>query len=181
MRGELKALATVRLQERGTPGLTLRELGAAVGIKSPSVLHHFGSKEALVAEVTQDYANAFRARLAQLEGKHRSPRKRLEGLVDLFAEPLREGRHCLCGMLGTEVSQLGTETHRVLNTFFADVLAWAESQLIEVQGIAAVQAGVYARVLVAGLEGALMIDRVASGERHLEALRQWVVSLGKGS
>jgi AcrR family transcriptional regulator len=54
--------AEARLRERGPAGLRLQEVAADVGVSHPAILHHFGSREALVEAVVK------RA-VAQLEGE----------------------------------------------------------------------------------------------------------------
>jgi AcrR family transcriptional regulator len=48
VKDELKRLATEQTQRGGVRSVTLRDLGRAVGIKSPSVLYHFKNKDTLV-------------------------------------------------------------------------------------------------------------------------------------
>jgi AcrR family transcriptional regulator len=47
VKDELKRLATEQTQRGGVRSVTLRDLGRAVGIKSPSVLYHFKNKDTL--------------------------------------------------------------------------------------------------------------------------------------
>src|SRR3984957_1539542 len=52
-RREILEAAERRLAQSGPMGLRLQEVAADVGISHPAVLHHFGSREALVKEVCE--------------------------------------------------------------------------------------------------------------------------------
>lgn len=46
--------AEKRLQELGPDGLRLQQIAADVGVSHPAILHHFGSREALLQQVVQN-------------------------------------------------------------------------------------------------------------------------------
>lgn len=50
-RNEILDAAEKRLQEVGPAGIRLQDIAADVGISHPAVLHHFGSREALIEAV----------------------------------------------------------------------------------------------------------------------------------
>ena len=50
-RDEILSLAAQQFAERGIAGTTVRDIGAAAGILSGSLYHHFTSKEQMVAEL----------------------------------------------------------------------------------------------------------------------------------
>src|SRR6187455_592631 len=52
-RDEILDAAEKRLRERGPDAIRLQEIAGDVGISHPAVLHHFGSREGLVAAVTE--------------------------------------------------------------------------------------------------------------------------------
>jgi AcrR family transcriptional regulator len=50
-RGEILSIAAQEFAERGVANTTVRDIGAAAGILSGSLYHHFESKEQMVAEL----------------------------------------------------------------------------------------------------------------------------------
>ena len=50
-RDEILSIAAVQFAERGVANTTVRDIGAAAGILSGSLYHHFESKELMVAEL----------------------------------------------------------------------------------------------------------------------------------
>ncbi len=50
-RDEILAIAALQFAERGVASTTVRDIGAAAGILSGSLYHHFESKEQMVAEL----------------------------------------------------------------------------------------------------------------------------------
>src|SRR4051794_27133732 len=50
-RGEILSIAAAQFAERGVASTTVRDIGAAAGILSGSLYHHFASKEQIVAEL----------------------------------------------------------------------------------------------------------------------------------
>lgn len=85
-RGEVLQAATDHVLEHGLAGLSLRRLGEHVGISHATLLHHFGSKEQLVAEIVESILGAALAApsiaddetepLVALWNRARSPRGR---------------------------------------------------------------------------------------------------------
>jgi TetR/AcrR family transcriptional regulator, cholesterol catabolism regulator len=68
-RDEILSLAAEQFAERGVGGTTVRDIGAAAGILSGSLYHHFVSKDQMVAElllpVMQRQVGHYRAILAE--------------------------------------------------------------------------------------------------------------------
>ncbi len=52
-RDEILSIAALQFAERGVASTTVRDIGAAAGILSGSLYHHFESKEQMVAELLQ--------------------------------------------------------------------------------------------------------------------------------
>lgn len=72
-----------KLAQVGPEGLRLTDLAAELGISHPAILHHFGKREDLVAEVVTHAIARFNARLIQaLEGNIR----RREAILDMIGE-----------------------------------------------------------------------------------------------
>lgn len=166
---QLTAAAVETIQRSGVHGVTFRNLGAQVGIKSASVHYHFGSKDGLLSTVTAHYTDTFLAHLAALEG---SPVARLLGLLALFDVALADGRGCLCAAMAIHPDQLDDTTRQQLRAYFDAVEDWAAGPLRELGQPAA------AGMLVSAMEGALLIDRLDQGRDRLGQLRRWILSLG---
>lgn len=63
LREEILRKAVAHALAHGVSSLSLRPLGAAIGVSARMLLHHFGSKEQLLAEILAEIERAFAARL----------------------------------------------------------------------------------------------------------------------
>jgi len=80
--------AQKRLVEAGPEGLRLQELAADLGISHPAILHHFGSREGLLAALATHGVQGLNAELA---GRIRRGAVDLEQILDRTAELLSDG------------------------------------------------------------------------------------------
>jgi AcrR family transcriptional regulator len=85
-RTELLAAVTAYLERNGLAGLSLRPLGAAVGVSPRTLLYHFGSKEKLLAEALSSSA-ALQSAVAEFTDSERPLFDRIRQLWTRTAEP----------------------------------------------------------------------------------------------
>ncbi len=67
--------------ERGFSGVSLEELGAAVGVSGPAVYRHFANKQALLGAILVRVSERLLSGGQQVIAEHHSPSDRLEGLI----------------------------------------------------------------------------------------------------
>ena len=162
VKDELKRFATEQTQRGGVRSVTLRDLGRAVGIKSPSVLYDFKNKDTLVFEITQDYVRRGQHTLSEIERRHTSAKKRLLAAVDMFLEVQVKLELCLCTMLAAEAHEVDERTQNLLRDFFTDLEAWTARALRTDEGntLTPVQASARSQLILTALEGAMILDKV---------------------
>jgi TetR/AcrR family transcriptional repressor of nem operon len=178
VKDQLKRLATEKTQRGGVRSVTLRELGRAVGIKSPSVLYHFKNKDALVFEITQDYVRRVQQTLSEIERRHTSAKRRLLAAVDMFLETQSKHELCLCTMLAAEAHEVDERTQNLLRDFFTDLEAWI-ARVLRTDGgspLTPGQASAQSQLILTALEGAMLLDKAEGQPKRLPALRS---SLGR--
>ncbi|MDP6707792.1 MAG: TetR/AcrR family transcriptional regulator [Alphaproteobacteria bacterium] len=160
-RGRIIDAAERLMQLRGYNGFSYRDIAAEVGIRSPSIHHHFPTKADLGVAVARRYTERFQERLRQAQADGADARRTLEVLVSLFREVLaREGRMCLCGILGAELPSLPDEVAAEARRFFEVNTDWLARLLRDAvrDGLVDLVAPpeLEARLLFATLEGAMI-------------------------
>jgi TetR/AcrR family transcriptional repressor of nem operon len=142
-----------RIRAAGYGGFSFRDLGADVGVSSASVHHHFPTKTALAAAVARRYTQRFLGALAD------APPPVLPAWRAAFRQALlRDGRMCLCGVLGAEAGGLPPEIVAEVRAFFAGAMDAIATGLVA-EGATAAQAASRAAAAVAVLEGAMLVAR----------------------
>lgn len=180
-RTALLDLAQELAQTRGLNAFSFQDLARGVGIRTASVHHHFPTKADLARELLARYRDRFRARLADLERRTRSPRRRLDLFCRLFLDTLREGnRLCLCGMLATEFTTLPEPARDEVRAFYHETEAWLAAVLEEGRRSRAFRlhgpAPQVAASLLATLEGAMISARTFGDEQRLARAARWAVA-----
>jgi len=145
-------------QAHGYGGLNIRDLGAQVGIKAPSIYHHFPSKADLGAAVAKRYWETTSANLEALS-QAGDPVAALRAYPGLFRRSLEEeNRICLCSFMGAEYDDLPDIVKVEVRTF-ADVnVAWLTRMLSAIPGHSA-QAETQAQAIFAAVAGAQLMSR----------------------
>ena len=124
--------ARLTAQAHGYAGLSFRELGKQVGIKSASIHYHFPTKGDLAAALARDYARTAEANLAAISAATPDAAGRLTRYAALFRKALENGnRMCLCGIFAAEYDEL-PDIVRAEVVAFADLnIAWLAAVFAE--------------------------------------------------
>ncbi|WP_017460331.1 TetR/AcrR family transcriptional regulator [Dyella ginsengisoli] len=152
------------IQQRGYGGFSFDDLAQAVGIRKPSVHHHFRTKADLVTALARRYTERFESALAAIDVARRDPMARLRAYVRLFATTYaQDGRLCVCGMLGAEVDALPGEVADAVAGFFRLNLDWLTAAFRDAQQSGRVASGqrpaALAELMLSALEGAMVVGR----------------------
>lgn len=165
-------------QTRGFHGFSYADVAARVGIRNASIHYHFPTKADLGRELVVRYRAAFRLRLAGIERASEEPRRRLDRYARIYLEALLDGgRMCLCGMLAADAATLPPAVRTEVRSFFDENEAWLAEVLAAGRergclGFAG-EPGTEARLLLAGLEGAMLVARMfGEPDRFRVATRQ---------
>jgi TetR/AcrR family transcriptional regulator, transcriptional repressor for nem operon len=164
---KLMDLAEAHIRDAGYRGFSFRDLAAELGIKSASVHHHFPTKVTLAAAVVRRYADRFLATVAP------RPNETAEDAISAYRWAFRkaferDGRMCLCGVLGAEAGVLAPEVVGETQSFFRRCIDDLTRR------IGGSEAEARAFHVMATLEGGMMLARAY---RDIGAFDQAVSSL----
>jgi TetR/AcrR family transcriptional repressor of nem operon len=145
-------LAEARFREGGYAGFSFRDLAAELGIKSASVHHHFPTKAMMAAAVARRYGQRF------LDSVARPPDAANDDAVAVYrsafrAALARDGKMCLCGVLGAEAGALSPEVADEIKSFFRRCI---DDLSARIGGPAAESQAFH---VMATLEGGMMLAR----------------------
>lgn len=152
------------VQRFGYNGFSYDDVATLVGIKKPSVHHHFPTKAELVAVVAQRYTFRFRAELLGIEGRHARAYDRLLAYMAVFEKTFcNDRRLCVCGMLGAEAEALPPDVANEVRHFFSVNLQWLNQVISDGQRDAQfrpeIDAAAFAEAFLCALEGAMVVGR----------------------
>jgi TetR/AcrR family transcriptional regulator, transcriptional repressor for nem operon len=160
-------LAEAPIRDAGYGGFSFRELAAEIGVKSASVHHHFPTKATLAAAVARRYGDRFLATVAPRPNE--TGEDAISAYRSAFRKALeRDGRMCLCGVLGAEAGVLPPEVVEEIHSFFRRCINDRTRRIGGPEGEAR------AFHVMATLEGGMMLARAF---RDIEAFDQAVASL----
>ena len=157
-------------QAHGYGGLNFRDIGEAIGLKAPSLYHHFPSKADLGAAVAKRYWESTAVNLEELSAKIGDPVKSLQAYPALWRVALEEdNRMCLCGFMAAEYDDLPETVKKEVQTF-ADVnVAWI-SRMLAAASAPEDKVDSQARAIFAAISGAQLMARSRSDLGLFDAL-----------
>jgi len=151
------------VQVRGFNGFSYADIAAELSITKASLHHHFPSKAGLGEALIARYAERFAGALATIDADTPAAPARLDAYAGLYAEVLREGRMCLCGMLAAEYQTLPTPIQDAVLAFLDANEDWLERVLEQGRKDGSLRfngsARETARSILGGLEGAMLVAR----------------------
>src|ERR1700684_1703481 len=129
--GRILDAAEGLVQVRGYNGFRYADISAELGISKAALHYHFVGKADLGLALITRYASRFTEALATIDASGSTPAARLAGYADLYAQVLRQGKMCLCGMLAAEYQTLPQPVQEAVASFFDANESWLEKVLEE--------------------------------------------------
>jgi TetR/AcrR family transcriptional regulator, transcriptional repressor for nem operon len=149
------------VQVRGFNGFSYADIAAELNITKAALHYHFAGKADLGEALIARYAARFAQALDRIGDGDAGAK--LDGYAGLYLEVLRKRSMCLCGMLAAEYQTLPPPMREAVIEFFDQNEAWLERVLEQGRGDGSLtfagSARDTARMIVSGLEGAMLIAR----------------------
>lgn len=145
---------------RGYNGLNFRDIATEVGIKAPSIHHHFPTKADLGAAVARRYWEDTVVQLAGISDATPDPLEALNRYPEIFRASLsNDNRICLSSFMAAEYDDL-PDAVKIEVQSFADVnVAWLSRLLVDARLVGAGQSETRARAIYAAVAGAQLFAR----------------------
>lgn len=151
------------VQVRGFNGFSYADVAAELGITKASLHYHYPGKTELGEVLIARYAKRFAEALVAIDAQVADAPTKLEAYAKLYAEVLRGRRMCLCGMLAAEYQTLPKPIRASVIAFFDENEVWLEHVLEQGRREGSLRfegsASDAARIIISGLEGAMLVAR----------------------
>jgi len=172
-------------QTKGYNGFSYADIAAELGVTKASLHYHFPSKAELGRALIERYEAVFGAALEAIDQMAAKPPEKLRRYVGLYDAVMRNDRMCLCGMLAAEYATLPAPMQAELKRFFDMNERWLTKVLLpgRQSGLLLFKepASERARVILAALEGAMLVARSYGDPRRFQAAAEHVLEdLGAG-
>jgi TetR/AcrR family transcriptional regulator, transcriptional repressor for nem operon len=170
------------LQQHGYNGFSYDDIARIVGIKKPSVHHHFATKSLLVAVTVQRYTHRFEEHLLHINKQNGDAVARLISYAGLFESTFASNRRiCVCGMLGAEMQGLPEDVALAVERFFTlniDWLAAAFKRGMTAKQIRPSASSIaLAQSYLCALEGAMVVGRGTNSLQGPAAISKTFIAL----
>lgn len=154
------------VRARGFDGFSYADLANAVGIRKPSIHHHFPKKADLALALIERYVARLFAGLEALGAREPRAGARLHALVGSYREGLDGGsKLCLCVALAVGRDSLDPAVIAGVNAFHEQVVDWLAACFTQGAADGSVQAvgdpRAEAHAALALMEGAQLVARAA--------------------
>lgn len=151
------------VQTRGFNGFSYADIAESLGVTKASLHYHFPTKAELGRRLIERYEAGFLETLGAIDAAHPQARDKLKRYAGIYGDVLRANRMCLCGMLASDYATLPKPMRENVRHFFDENERWLARVLdagrssgqLDFKG-APVEV---ARMIVASLEGAMMLAR----------------------
>ena len=92
MREEILNVAEQMVQERGLSAVSFQHLADAVGLRKPSVFHHFKTKEDLAKALVERCQTKYGVEYGEVINSDQNAPEKLRRIADIFEKGLRDDR-----------------------------------------------------------------------------------------
>lgn len=172
-RAELLAQGEILVRKRGYSGFSYADLSQAIGISKASIHHHFRTKEDLAIALVAAYDRRYDEALARIRAETQDGVTRIEAYGHLYLNGLEQGLGCLCAALAVEQDTLPDVLRAAVARFFDKHVAWLVRVFADGIANGSIRADAdpeaHARMVVAMLEGALLMERLLAGPHGFTA------------
>ena len=162
------------IQTRGYSAISFQNIASEVGIKKPSIIHHFPTKAELGVAIIRRYRDTFAAQLQEIS---EDSAKSSWDALELYFSPYlffasTPDKVCLCGALAGEIPAL-PETMRVeVKQFMEAHQQWLEEILRRGSGRGEFSSidspELLSRMIFNSLQGSLLVKRSTEDLSQLE-------------
>jgi TetR/AcrR family transcriptional regulator, transcriptional repressor for nem operon len=181
MRVKLMDLGEELIETMGYNAFSYRDLSKRAGITTASIHYHFPTKNELACAIALRARECLGRYFAELDAGNHSGLEKIRLFADQFIGTLnKQLRMCMFGMLAAEQHTLSEELKTEVRAFFNESEAWLTKLLrdairnkeIPPRANLARQA----RIIMAALEGSMLIARVQVEKNRLKESVEDIIS-----
>ncbi|WP_315831902.1 TetR/AcrR family transcriptional regulator [Bradyrhizobium prioriisuperbiae] len=126
---DILACAQVLIIAGGYNGFSYADVAEVVGIRKPSIHHHFPTKADLVRTLISQYREKATIGFANLERQIPDPVEQLRSYTGYWSACIRDASapFCVCALLASELPGLPAEVASEVRTHFQGISTWLTS------------------------------------------------------
>lgn len=173
-------VAEALVQTRGFGGFSYADVASELEVTTANLHYHYGSKADLGEALVRRYRTRFIAALEAIGSRRSAAPAKLAAYTRIYADVLRLGRMCLCGMLAAGYETLPAPMRDEVVQFFDENERWLVRVLEEGKEAGAFTftgpASAVAQSIISGLEGAMLVARPFSDVKRFESAAALLMS-----